>query len=67
MWTITCCGKQREILRQGQYEDRTRDQMVEQLLSKAKDCMVFAGLVRYKLTGRVYEMLARAAGEGGAY
>ncbi|KAI9894756.1 MAG: hypothetical protein M1814_002113 [Vezdaea aestivalis] len=67
MWTITCCGKQRDILRSGAYADRTRNEMANSLLTKAKDCMIFAGLIKYKLTGRVYDMLAQAAGEGGAY
>ena len=33
----------------------------------AKDVMVFAGLIRYKLPGRVWETLARAGQDLGAY
>ena len=29
--------------------------------------MVFAGLVKYKLPGRVYDMLTRAGGEVGVF
>ncbi|KAK5277992.1 nuclear pore complex subunit, partial [Cryomyces antarcticus] len=67
MWTITCCGRQRDALRSSAFEDRTRAAMAEELLVKAKDLMVFAGLVRYKLPPRVFEVLARAGQDLGAY
>lgn len=41
--------------------------MAEELLQAAKDTMVFAGLVRYKLQPRVFEVLARVGGDVGAY
>jgi nuclear pore complex protein Nup93 len=41
--------------------------LADKLLQKAKDLMVFAGLIRYKLPPRVFETLAREGGEGGAY
>lgn len=67
MWTITCCGKQRERLRESRFEAGNNDSLSKDLKQRAHDCMVFAGLVKYKLTARVYEALARAAGDDGIY
>ncbi len=68
LWTITCIGKQREVLQTGgQYENETRRQMGEELLRAAKDLMVFAGLVKYRLGERVWAAVTGAGGEVGAY
>ncbi|KKY21229.1 putative nuclear pore protein [Diplodia seriata] len=67
MWTIICCGRRREELRQASFEATAANKnVVEQLETTAKDMMVFAGLVRYKLPPRVFEALARAGQEIGA-
>jgi len=67
LWCIGCCSRHREVLLSGTYEDPTRKALAEQLLQKAKDLMVFAGLIRYKLPPRVFETLAREGGVVGAY
>lgn len=67
LWCIGCCSRHREILLSGSYDDPTRRNLAEQLLQKAKDLMVFAGLIRYKLPPRVFETLAREGGSVGAY
>lgn len=67
MWTITCCGRHREALLSSQYEDWTRKKIADDLLQAAKDLMVFAGLIRYKLPPRVFEVLARAGQDVGVY
>ncbi|KAF2678381.1 NIC-domain-containing protein [Lentithecium fluviatile CBS 122367] len=67
LWCIGCCSRHREVLLSGTYEDPTRRALAEQLLQKAKDLMVFAGLIRYKLPPRVFETLAREGGVVGAY
>ncbi|KAH7138988.1 Nup93/Nic96-domain-containing protein [Dendryphion nanum] len=59
LWSIGCCSRHREILLSGQYEDPTRRALADELLQKAKDLMVFAGLIRYKLPPRVFETLAK--------
>ena len=41
--------------------------MSEQLLQGAKDLMVFAGLVKYRLGESVWEGLIRCGGDVGAY
>lgn len=66
IWVITCAGNQREVLRASEFEPN-RQQLADHCLQVAKDIMVFAGLIRYKLQPRVFEMLARAGGDVGAY
>ncbi|KAF2872221.1 Nup93/Nic96-domain-containing protein [Massariosphaeria phaeospora] len=67
LWCIGCCSRHREHLLSGQYEDPTRRGLADQLLQKAKDLMVFAGLIRYKLPPRVFETLAKEGQEVGAF
>ncbi|KAL1955382.1 hypothetical protein VTO42DRAFT_8602 [Malbranchea cinnamomea] len=65
MWSVTCVARERERLAAGLYENDMRVNMAERLLVTAKDLMVFAGMIKYKLPPRVYETLARVAGEMG--
>lgn len=67
LWCIMCCSRHREILLQGRFEDPTRKALADQLLQKAKDLMVFAGLIRYKLPPRVFETLAKEGQDVGAF
>ncbi|KAF2019583.1 nuclear pore protein-like protein [Aaosphaeria arxii CBS 175.79] len=67
LWCIGCCSRHREVLLSGQFDDPTRRALAAQLLQKAKDLMVFAGLIRYKLPPRVFETLAKEGQEVGAY
>ncbi|KAK6383981.1 nuclear pore complex subunit [Exophiala oligosperma] len=71
VWAVRAIGGEREnILRNGRWEagySGDTDGMKDQLSDMAKDLMVFAGLVKYKLPGRVYDMLTRAGGDVGAY
>ena len=69
LWTIQCVGNQREVLVEGggysvPGSDRgTREQMAEEMATMAKDLMIFAGLVKYRLGERVWEAVVRG-GEG---
>lgn len=67
MWTIVCLGRHREHLLSGHYEDANKRGIAETLLQAAKDLMVFAGLIRYKLPPRVFEVLAKAGQDVGIY
>lgn len=67
IWSITCIGRERERLRNGAYENEMRQGLAEELLAMAKDLMIFSGMVKYKLPPRVYETLARAGANIGAY
>lgn len=67
MWSITCIGHERERLESGTYENEIRKSLADELLVMAKDLMIFAGMIKYKLPPRVYETLARAGGDIGAY
>lgn len=65
MWTILCIGGQRNRIKAGGWEDHTRQQALERLLQAARDLMVFAGLIRFRLPPRVFEVLARAGQDVG--
>jgi nuclear pore complex protein Nup93 len=65
MWTILCIGGERNRLKAGGWEDPTRKRAGEQLLQAARDLMVFAGLIRFRLPPRVFEVLARAGQDVG--
>ncbi|KAL9104641.1 MAG: hypothetical protein Q9163_000445 [Psora crenata] len=69
LWTITCIGRQRENLANKQYggEGSTSRELSEALLSAAKDLMVFAGLVKYRLGERVWEAVCSVAGDTVVY
>ncbi|KAH1487352.1 hypothetical protein LV164_008259 [Aspergillus fumigatus] len=67
MWSITCIGHERARLSSGVYENETRQGLADELLVMAKDLMIFSGMVKYKLPPRVYETLARAGADIGAY
>ncbi|OKL61982.1 hypothetical protein UA08_02684 [Talaromyces atroroseus] len=67
IWSITCIGRERERLYSGAYENEIRQALADDLLIMAKDLMLFAGMIKYKLPPRVYETLARAGAEIGAF
>lgn len=67
MWSIACIGRERERLYSGMYETDMKAKLSEELLVMARDLMVFSGMVKYKLPPRVYETLARAGADIGAF
>lgn len=71
VWAVRAIGGERDnIMRSGSWNAGNGDDLntlKEQLTSMAKDLMIFAGLVKYKLPGRVYDMLTRAGGDVGSY
>lgn len=67
IWSITCIGRERQRLNAGPYETEMRQGLAEELLVMAKDLMTFSGMVKYKLPPRVYETLARAGADIGAF
>jgi nuclear pore complex protein Nup93 len=71
VWAVKAIGGERDrIARQGSWDagyGNEGDSVKDQLSSMAKDLMVFAGLVKYKLPARVYDMLTKAGGDVGAY
>ncbi|RAL13619.1 linker nucleoporin NIC96 [Aspergillus homomorphus CBS 101889] len=67
MWSITCIGHERDRLGSSAYDNEIRQGLSDELLVMAKDLMVFSGMVKYKLPPKVYETLARAGAEIGAY
>ena len=67
MWSIACVGYERESLSSGMYENEIRQALANELLVMAKDLMIFSGMIKYKLPPRIYETLAHAAADIGAY
>ncbi|EXJ81127.1 hypothetical protein A1O3_07415 [Capronia epimyces CBS 606.96] len=71
VWAVRAIGGERDkIMRTGRWEAGNggeADGVKDQLSDMAKDLMVFAGLVKYKLPSRVYDMLTRAGGEVGVF
>lgn len=66
VWTITACGQQRRTLKQRAFEG-SQTVLIDMLATRARDMMVFAGLIKYKLSSETFDMLARAGqnvGEG---
>ncbi|KAJ5631698.1 Nucleoporin interacting component Nup93/Nic96 [Penicillium longicatenatum] len=67
MWCIACIGHERHRQTSGPYDTDMHQGFAEQLLGMAKDLMVFSGMVKYKLPPKVYEALARAGADIGAF
>ncbi|KAJ5778561.1 hypothetical protein N7520_001807 [Penicillium odoratum] len=67
MWCIACIGHERHRQTSGPYETDMHQGFAERLLGMAKDLMVFSGMVKYKLPPKVYEALARAGADIGAF
>ena len=72
LWCVRAIGAERDRLaREGSWEIATPrgdvgnevSKLRDQLGVMARDLMVFAGLVKYKLPGRVYESLTRVGGD----
>jgi nuclear pore complex protein Nup93 len=71
VWAVRAIGGERDkIVREGTWEtgySGDRDGLKDQLASMAKDLMVFAGMVKYKLPARVFELLSKVGGDVGSY
>ena len=67
VWTVVALSNQVNRLRSQEYETPAINEAISRCVQTAKDVMVFAGLIRYKLPGRVWETLARAGQDLGAY
>jgi nuclear pore complex protein Nup93 len=71
VWAVRAIGGERDrINREGRWEvgfGGDANEVKDQLSNMAKDLMVFAGLVKYKMPGRVYDMLTRAGADVGGF
>lgn len=67
LWAIACISNERDGLRTAGFETDVKQTMARDLEAMARDLMVFAGMIKYKLSPRVFETLARAGGDIGAY
>ncbi|CAK3918653.1 related to nuclear pore (Nic96) [Lecanosticta acicola] len=67
LWTVIACSNEVDHIRRQSLQNPNATQYVAACTQQAKDVMVFAGLIRYKLPGRVWETLAQAGQDLGAY
>lgn len=65
IWAVVGLANQASHLRTQGYETPALRDVIQSCRDTAQDVMVFAGLIRYKLPGRVWEMLAQAGQEMG--
>ncbi|EMC93060.1 hypothetical protein BAUCODRAFT_125989 [Baudoinia panamericana UAMH 10762] len=67
LWSVVACSNQVAHLKQAEFETGVQRATIGRCVQMAKDVVVFAGLIRYRLPGRVWEGLARVAGEMGEF
>ena len=67
LWTVIACSNNVEKLRSAEFETGAQQDTIQRCVQTSKDVMLFAGLIRFKLPGRVWEALARIGGDLGAY
>ena len=67
LWTVLACSNNVERLRAAEFETGAQQDTIQRCVQTSRDVMVFAGLIRFKLPGRVWEALARVGGDLGAY
>lgn len=65
IWAVIALANEHARLKGAEFETPAQQNVIAQCKGAAKDVMVFAGLIRYKLPGRVWETLAQAGQELG--
>ena len=58
LWTVIACSNNVDRLRQADFELQNSRDAIERCVQTSRDVMVFAGLIRFGLTGRVWDALA---------
>ena len=68
---MVCISRQCDIFSgnngQDGFESHTRNMMRAELVTKAKDLMIYAGLIKLRLGDEIWEALIGGAAEVGAY
>ena len=67
LWTVIACSNNVEKLRGAEFETGAQQETIQRCIQTNKDVMVFGGLIRFKLPGRVWETLASVGGDLGAH
>jgi nuclear pore complex protein Nup93 len=67
LWTVIACSNNIDRLRQADRELQNSRDAIERCTQIARDVMVFAGLIRFKLPARVWDALAAVGGEVGGF
>jgi len=55
--TVECCNRLSTELRDSMYADASRNQKINELKTRAKNVMIYAGMIQYKLPAHVYEFI----------
>jgi nuclear pore complex protein Nup93 len=55
--TVECCSRLSAELRESMYADASRSHKLNELKSRAKSVMIYAGMIQYKLPAHVYEFI----------
>ncbi|KAG0133492.1 Nup93/Nic96-domain-containing protein [Tuber indicum] len=55
--TVECCSRLSAELRDSMYADASRSQKLIELKTRAKNVMIYAGMIQYKLPAHVYEFI----------
>ena len=55
--TVECCNRLTTELRDSMYADASRNQKINELRTRAKNVMIYAGMIQYKLPAHVYEFI----------
>jgi nuclear pore complex protein Nup93 len=66
IWAVLALARERERLRGGEWENVVRKDREAELVVAARDLLVFAGLIKYKLAPKVFEVLSRVGQDIGA-
>ena len=65
IWAVVALANEHARLKSAEFETPAQQNVMRKCKSAAQDGMVFAGLIRYKLPGRVWETVAQAGQELG--
>ncbi|KAF2860313.1 NIC-domain-containing protein [Piedraia hortae CBS 480.64] len=63
LWAVKSCVNQADRMRNAEFETGAQHEMISQCKRIAEDVYLWAGLIRFKLPGRIWDALAEA-GEG---
>lgn len=63
LWTVIACSNNVEKLKAAEFETSAQNEVMKRCVQTSRDVMIFAGLIRFKLPGRVWETIARVGGE----
>nr|POF03795.1 nucleoporin nic96 [Quercus suber] len=67
LWTVVGCSRSIRKVRETGFDTGAQQDAIAKAKNISRDVMVFAGLIKYKLPGKVWETLAKAGQDMGSY